>query len=87
MSAHQHGTSSRSGSPPGRDHDRARFSDPGPLPRGADLLDEDLDLIADDMRDAVIHSLRTHATASALRAELVRTLRWRLGRRPEAGEA
>lgn len=58
----------------------ARLSDPGPIPRGADLLDADLDLLASDMREAVIHCLRNHLASQDAHDHIVRALRFRFGR-------
>ena len=60
------------------------MADPGPIPRGADLTDEDLRLIVEDfyeVRNWAALKMRIR-TPEAIKEQLFQALRARLGRRP-----
>jgi len=57
--------------------------DPGPIPRGADLTDEDLRLIVDDFYEVRNWAaLKMRMGVPEMKEHLFQALRARLGRRP-----
>lgn len=53
-----------------------------PIPRGADLTEADLQVLADDMRTVTVWCMRNRLKRDEWTAQLRETLRARLGRRP-----